>query len=170
MKKIYALVILLTMLSVSAFLFISEAVYSESNQVVLTEKTIYGDKTVADGIELITRSQFREHLFWETTSRLEQSENAKSETEYSFFALKNQETNKPKYEGVVISSDIRYGYSNQHYYGEETTSKDAVGLEKAINELRDSTLAGTTKSKTVYLKDYYTYYPIRVMFDFENLY
>ncbi len=170
MKKIYALIIMLTALSVSAFVLIGKDAYSERDKVVITEKTIYGDKTIVNDIELVIRNQFRAHLFWETTCRLEQGENVKSETQYSFFAIKNQERNERKNEGVVISNDIRYGDTTHHYYGEQINSNDAVGLDKAINELRDHTLPGTTKSKTVYLKDYYTYYPIRVMFDLGDMY
>ncbi len=125
MKKIYVLIISLLMLSVSAFAFIDISVYEEKDKVEFLEKTIYGDKAAADGLEIVVNNHLKYHFFWETTYHLDGKDVTNCETEYSFSAV---EKNRSLYnykdfelddnrvyrfdEGFVVFSDEEITFSS----------------------------------------------------------
>ncbi len=156
MKKIYALMLLLLILSATAFGGISATVNAQRDQVQITEKVLYGDRSAADGLTVVNKNHYDDRLFWETAYTIGAA--PVSETAYSFFATQKRESSPNTDIGVGLSTGINYGFD------ESLPASEQTGLSKAFKELFDATAAGEKKSKTVFLKNYYDYYPIAVSF------
>ena len=67
MKKATILMALVLLLSVCGVGVLAADVFEERDQVVLTEKVIYGDRTKANGLSVQINSHYRSRLFWNTT-------------------------------------------------------------------------------------------------------
>ena len=67
MRKATILMALVLFLSVCGVGVLAADIFEEHNQVVLTEKVIYGDRTKANGLSVQVDSHYRSRLFWNTT-------------------------------------------------------------------------------------------------------
>lgn len=161
MKKIIAVVLLLSILSVASFCMIGGAVSEEKANVTIKENIIYGDKSYADGITVFTRAHYDEHLFWNTTYTI--GETPKISTDYEFHYSPLYENGESNYRGLTIDVDLKYGYDTT------TPLEECVGLQKAYRELYDATPNGTKGTKTIRLQDYYDYYPVRIAIDIPGI-
>lgn len=157
MKKIIAIVLLLSFLSVASFCVIGSIVSEEKANVTIQENVIYGDKSHAKGVTVFTRAHYDEHLFWNTSYTIE--ETPKILTDYEFHYSQHHEYSERAGHGVLIDVDLKYGYDTK------TPIDACVGLQKAYRELYDATPEGSKGTKTIRLQDYYDYYPVRVDFD-----
>ena len=157
MKKLIAVVVLLLVFSVGSFAGIGYTLETEKSEVLIRERVIYGDKSYADGVEVLVKSHFKNHLFWTTSCLLGETNNVA--TDYEFYAEPYYEEHGRSYQGIQLQADFVYGF-NQHILPEE-----CVGMQKAYRELFDETARGKEQEKYIRLQDYYTYYPIRVSFD-----
>ena len=171
MKKIIAIVLLLSVLSVASFCMIGGAVSEEKANVTIKENIIYGDKSYANGVTVFTRAHYDEHLFWNTTYTI--GDKNTTTTDYEFYYSAQYEYGDKNYQGIMLDVDLKYGYDLTTPY------EECAGLQKAYRELYDETPMGSTGTKTIRLQDYYDYYPVRVSFalpgviwhgnDYENL-
>lgn len=158
MKKIYVLIIVLVLVSVSVFCAVGISVNAEREQVKITENVLYGEKSAADGLKITTKNHLNYQLFWKTNYII--GEQPHIATEFSFYPTKEYGIEqKTHYEGVMLDGGIGYGFN------EERPMSEQVGIEKAYKALFDSAEKGEEKTKTVYLKDYYDYYPLGIGFD-----
>lgn len=154
MKKIIALVLLLALLSAGAFCMIGNAVSAEKANVTIKENILYGDRSYAEGVTVFTRAHYDRHLFWNTAYTV--GKNPKCDTAFTFHYSEFYENEKPHPEALSLEVDLKYGFDTT------VPAESSVGLQKAYRELFDATAPGTKGTKTVYLQNYYTYYPIRV--------
>ena len=53
-----------------------------SDDVTVTRQTLYGDSSVADGVNILVRNQYQQNLMWETSLTL--GSNPVPETEFTF--------------------------------------------------------------------------------------
>ena len=84
MKKATILMALVLLLSVCGVGVLAADVFEERDQVVLTEKVVYGDRAEADGLSIQVDSHYRSRLFWNTT--LQFNDTADIHTDYTFSA------------------------------------------------------------------------------------
>lgn len=157
MKKIIAIVLLLSLLSVGSFCMIGSVVNKEKANVTIKENIIYGDKSYAEGVTVLTRSHYDSHLFWNTAYTI--GETPILSTDYEFHYSEFYEYGDRSYNGLTLDVDLKYGFDTS------IPAEEAVGLQKAYRELYDATAPGTKGTKMIRLQDYYTYYPIRVSID-----
>ena len=157
MKKVIAIVLLLSVLSVCGFIQIGNIVTEEKSNVTITENVLYGDKSYAQGASVFTRAQYDYHLFWDTTYKV--GENPVCNTNYSFYAIEQHNERARSYNGVMLDLDIKYGVNTA------TPVEELTGISKAYRELYDATEPGSESKRMISLQDYYTYYPIRVAID-----
>lgn len=161
MKKIYAIIIAIVLISCSVFGVVAATVGAEKDRVNITETVIYGDKAVAEGLEITTTNYLKYKLYWKTNYTI--GNDSLTKTEYTFHPTAYYgEENRHRYEGVWFDEGIEYGFNDA------TPVSQLEGIQKAYKELFDSADYGEEKYKTVYLKDYYDYYPIGVGFDLPN--
>ena len=157
MKKLIAVVLLLSLLSVAAFCMIGASVSEEKANVTIRETVVYGDKSYADGITVLTRAHYDDHLFWNTSYTI--GDVPKISTDYEFHYSPYYENGERRYRGLMLDADLRYGVNTT------IPADESVGLQKAYRELFDATPPGETGTKTIRLQDYYDYYPVRVNID-----
>lgn len=154
MKKIIILVSILFVLSVSSLCIISVAIDSQNDTIAITENVIFGDKSIANGIKVISKATYDSHLFWETAYTIK--EDPKPITKYTFSASEAHFVNSTKRYMFQLDTDIRYGCDFS------IPAEEQEGLARVYKELYDSCEVGNSVSKTIYLKDVYEYYPIRL--------
>lgn len=154
MKKILILVTALFILSISTLCIVAITVDSQNNTVTITEDILFGDKSVAEGITVLSKAHYGQHLFWNTEYTI--GENAEPETEYKFYSSEQYDTDLGASYFFQIDTDIRYGLDMQ------TPAEEQVGLARVYKELYDSCEIGEKVEKTVALKDIYEYYPLRL--------
>lgn len=161
MKKVVAIVLLLSVLSCGVFCMIGADVLSEKANVTIKENVIYGDKSYAEGVSVFTSAEYDYHLFWNTTYRV--GETPTCDTEYDFSARKLYRDSDRSHNGVMLDLDIKYGVNLA------VTAEEQSGISKAFRELYDETEPGTEKKRLIKLQDYYTYYPVSVSMDLPGI-
>lgn len=158
MRKIYVLLTLFLLFSCTVFAFVTSTVFAERENIKISETVLYGDPAVIENLEIQTENYLNYHLFWKTQHKF--GKESETKTDYSFSASQNYfNSEEREYEGVILDSGIEYGFF------ESLPASEQKGLQKAYKELFDSTEYGKEKSKKVYLKDYYDYYPLGIGFD-----
>ncbi len=162
MKRAAILTCILLILCGSSVYLAASNMYEEHDKVYYTEKVLYGDRKMADGLQIDFRSTYKYHLLWDTTHVL--GENGKTETtsEYNFSTFSHYEGNgEVEYKGVNMdTSPAMETYYNHHVGAGALFAEE--GLDKAYQELADTVEAGQEGEKTIYLKDYVEYYPLEI--------
>ncbi|NLC43596.1 MAG: hypothetical protein GX783_04875, partial [Clostridiales bacterium] len=124
------------------------------DQVTITENVKFGDVSATAGLEVLARTHYNHHLYWDTSY---QTDKKSAQTNYQFFH--NQAYNNPPIPmerfGVQMQNGIEYGF---HF----TQQEEQLGIAAAYKELFDRTPTGTEGSTTIRLKDYYDFYPLLV--------
>ena len=161
MRKATILMALVLFLSVCGVGVLAADIFEEHNQVVLTEKVIYGDRTKANGLSVQVDSHYRSRLFWNTT--LQFNDAADVHTDYSFSAKQIYKGREEEYDGINIHNNVMESVDT---YVEEERLQEGIGV--AYRELLDETEAGEDKSRNILLKDYISHYPIGFDLDFPN--
>ena len=157
MKRIIATVLLLSVLSVASFCMIGGAAGKEKANVTIKENIIYGDKSYADGVTVFTKAHYNDHLFWNTTYTI--GEKPRTSTDYEFRYFPHYEDSERSYHALTLDVGFKYGIDTR------TPVEESVGLQKAYRELYDELEPGEQGKKSIYLQDYYTYYPVRIAID-----
>lgn len=162
MRKAAILTLILFLLCGSSVYIAASNMYKEHDKVRYTEKIVYGDREIANGLQVDFRSTYKYHLLWDTTHILNENRKTETSSEYSFSTFSHYEGNgEEEYQGVYM--DMNAAMENYFHDGESTNRMFAnSGLEKAYQELSDEVEAGQEGEKTIYLKDYVTYYPLEI--------
>ena len=159
MRKAAILLAVLLVLSVGGVCVAASGVYEAHDRVALTETVVYGDRAAADGLTVVRRTGYNDHLLWDTVCTLDAGQT--TETDYAFSASGVNETGPATYNGVYLQTDSSTGMSFDPDFTETPT-----GLEVAYQELYNTVGPGEEKSAVIYLKDYLDYYPVYVELDF----
>ena len=154
MKRIIAIALMLSLLSVGSFFMIGGIVNKERANVTIKENVIYGDKSYADGISVLITAQCNYHLFWNTSFTI--GDQNTTTTDYEFYYDEQYKIGGMPYSGLGLDTDFEYGIDTS------TPAEESTGLQKAYRELYDELEPGEEGKKTIYLQDYYTYYPVRI--------
>lgn len=155
MKKALVLTVVLIILSACGMVFAFADINAARDQVIITETAKFGDISAADGLEVLVRTQYDHHLFWDTTYQTDQSA---ARTNYRFSHTQVYENSPMEYSGVQMETAIQYGF-------DFASDGKQSGISAAYKELFDRTPTGTEGSATVRLKDYYEFYPIQTTLD-----
>ena len=151
MKKSFVLLTVLLVLITGTACYAQSELLQEKDQVHFTEKVLYGDKSIVEGVKVDTNISYEYQLFWHTLYEI--GATPKEETEYTFYPNQYQDRR------YVNSGSLSFQMN-----GTDTISNDFeqdriyYGIDKAMKELADRTAPGTQESATVYLKDYMEYY------------
>lgn len=161
MRKTAIFLAALLVLSVGGACVAAAGVYQAHDQVVLTETVTYGDRTAADGLTVVSRTEYDGHLFWDTVCTLDDGLAAKSD--YAFSAARVSKKWKWRFTGVNLNTASGW-YSSSWEFPETPT-----GLERAYKELSDAVGPGEERTKEIVLSDYVDRYPVSVELDFPDL-
>lgn len=155
MKKALVLMILLIVLSVSGMVLVFTVTNNVRDQVEITAISKFGDASAAEGLEVLARTHYNRHLFWNTTYR---TDTAAVQTGFLFSQTQIDENAPKEYSGVYMETGTQYGFDLRQE-GKQS------GIAAAYKELFDRTPAGTEATATLKLKDYYDFYPMGVTLD-----
>ena len=156
MRKATIAMLLLLVISIGGVCVAAAGVHAPHDQVVFTEQTFYGDKSAAEGLEVVVRSTYNEQLFWDTSYSAGTSPDTK--TQFAFSAIPELPPSESDFIGLDIEKDI----SPERFYD---TEQPKVGLAKAYQELFDATAPGEEGTAVVRLKDYMDHYPLHILLE-----
>ncbi len=163
MKKMYAIIMILVLFAFGSLFGIGANIYAQRDQVTIRENVLYGDAAVADGLTVGLRNQMSSHLFWNTTYKV--GKNSKCKTEYSFSLREREESEDYIYRGIdlyeYMESDFSYESGLGNTVGLSLIQKDYLKVLSKMGE-------GEEKWLKLYLKDYYEYYPVRMVLELPN--
>ncbi len=151
MKTALAVTLALLVAVTGAVSALCPRIYDTRDKVSFNETVLYGDRNAFQGTEIHTKMTWERLLYWDTTLRPGEEDSESTVcTVYNAQQLPHRNVN---YTGVQMQTS--YGSAHDRNRPEE----ERTGLALAFDALYDETAPGEEKSKTVYLKDYYTYYP-----------
>lgn len=162
MKKSFALLLILVVLSGCGIFYAQTTLLEEKDKVVFTETVLYGDKSAAENVTVEMKNCCGGYLFWDSVYDVG---TGATQTDYEFYS-DWQEQNY-----VYNSEMIEFGLMpdvDLDYVDFQDKTQEKTGLYAAFQELYDSMEPGEEADKLVYLKDYMEYYPIQVTINISN--
>jgi len=160
MKKYIALTLALVLLSLGSIIAVGRDINKDKDSVTYSEKVIWGDPTIAEGVVVKSASHYQNHLVWNTNHTI----GGDTETEYKFHFTKHYSSSKPSLSGFILHTDIAYGFDIRKPASEQ------FGIARVYKEFYDSLDYDEKGSKIIKLADYYDYYPISVNVNLPTLF
>ena len=161
MKKNAILTLALFLLSAAALCTIHLKVNALKDQVLITEQIQYGSPAAADGLQLIMNTSYLNRLYWKTNYTA--GETGNTQTKYTYYGSEQPyDTSSPN----RITLENMIGWAT---FYPDMPEGERTGLLKAYGALYDATPNGVRGTKTVYLKEYYDYYPLRIEITLPNI-
>jgi hypothetical protein len=155
------------LISAGTFVVAYDEVDRGKDAVALQETVLFGDKSEAEGIVIDCNTTLNYYLFWNT--RFIVGETPDIHTDFTFFRIQRQEDWPETVGGVqfdVVGVNSSLNTLDVFSLGsEELSNEGRYGLAKMFLDVASRTPAGEDHKETVYLKDYYEYYPISVSLD-----
>ena len=155
MKKSFIAFLLLFALAAAVLTVSCFVLLDWQDDIAITEITEYGHISAAEGLEIQLKVWREDQLLWKSVFAVEKEPQAKTD-----FTYKYVEYEQPRVQvGNVImpAADISFGISGSNL---ELAAHEEGLMIKPVNDVVARTAAGETRTETLYLKDYYEYYPI----------
>lgn len=157
MKKSFVLFITLVILAVMVVCLGQTSVLAQKDQVQFTEKILYGDQSVVDGVTVEMKNHYDEHLFWDSTYVI--GENPTVSTDYEFYSTRHVDGNYSYSGSMDLSADYFYILD---WWEASNGNLTIEGLQLAMQELYEELGPSEEKEKMIYIKDYSEYYSFTV--------
>ena len=164
MRKAFGLMIILLLFGSVSTIWCVRMIYAGNDQVQFTETVLAGDPAVVDGLSVQTHATYGNHLFWDSTTKL-QAGAPQTQTEYHFFNTEQEHSYDQSYQGVEIYSAVQSSGSNFL----DTPKHRQTGLERVYQELYDSAATDKEVEKTIMVADYCEYYPLEGFISLEGI-
>ena len=160
MRRVMTIVCIFLLLAVpvGSIIFLSSSIDQHSEDVTITETTIFGDDAEADGLTVDLWNEFWGDSFWNT--RVTTGGTLKAET--TFYPSSPFEEDPDYYYkkmpefGITIRDSIGYDY------GDEILPGTQNGVNDAFDALAEEILPGESKQRKIKLADYMDYYALQV--------
>ena len=160
MRRILTVICILLLLAVPVELLavLSSQISQYSDDVVITQTTIFGDSSAADGITIDLWSDYWENAYWNTRFSTDDMRNAETvfypsnpfEDSENYIYIKYPEP------GITIRDSIGCDY------GDEIPPGTQNGVNDAFDALAEDILPGESRTETIRLADYMEYYALQV--------
>ena len=151
MKKNLLIICLLAAFILGSFGFTFAALVPQRDNVQFSETVLYGNPEAAEGLTLRYQNHYDYHLFWDTTWTIGTPADT-AVTDYRFSARRDRDSDIPEH-AIQLETN---GFAT-HTSGDEVT-----GLQNAFNELAETAKPDKENIRSIYLADYYQYYPLEV--------
>ena len=156
MKKSFFIAAVMLVLGAAFFVLAVYLVNGQSEGVVITENTLYGDPETAAGLKFRVTSQWQDYLVWDTAYDVE---SGKSESEFSFYPYEKNWQELP-YDSVELWVSLNWGMARTN--GRSSRFDPEGGsLPEVVRAVMERTAPGERRTEKVRLSDYYEYYPLR---------
>ena len=157
MKKSFVLLLALVVLISGTAFYAQNELLKEKDQVHYTERVLYGDKSVVNGVTVNADISYGYYLYWNTKYQI--GDEPKTETKYIMYPWGESISTYQNPGSFWLNIDTELRLDVGH---DEFEKENYYGLELAVKELYDKTEPGTENMATVYLKDYLEYYNFMV--------
>lgn len=129
-----------------------------SDDVTVTRQTLYGDSSVADGVNILVRNQYQQNLMWETSLTL--GSNPVPETEFTFSNEQIRIPDEIEQTGIEFNI-LRDPFQFIHIDRIPESAKEKyAALMDAVTGAIDAVPAGENKTFTINFSAYLDYYPL----------
>lgn len=158
MRKSLTFVLLLLLVATGSFGYIHGSVDASKDAVVIDETVLYGDKSMAEGLVVDISVDCDNRLFWDT--RYTVGEKPEISTTFTF----SQTQRQPEQTGPTFHIGLDGTF---HGWGASGSNLDlrAETYPLPVRDVAARTKPGENRTETVYVKDYYDFYPISVGFE-----
>ena len=154
MKKSMIAFVLIFALAVTGLAVGGGALLDWQDDLDVTEETVSGDVSAAEGLQVYTRGHHRSYFLWETTYDAAKEPN--SRTDFTYFTT-SQNYREPEESTVRLES--KSPFFQMSGSGIVISMDDSVYTKPAV-DVALRTENGTTHTETVRLKDYHDYYAV----------
>jgi len=166
MKRSLILTLLLFALSAAALVGSHSVINGRKDAVAIEETVLYGDRTAAEGITVLNRTHNDYHLFWDTSYTVENE--LKVHTDFLFSQEEKREDYNPG-PNLSVSYFFNFSMGGSNIILEDDYEQGVRKLPmKPARDVAGRTQAGETHEETVYLKDYYDFYPFCLEINFPS--
>ena len=166
MRKAFAVLAVLLVLAVGFTAAAAALVTGSADAVQLQHTTLYGDVNAAAGVLVTGRLQCHRRLFWEVEFPLVPNPGATVKFE-SHLAAQVTPSGGHTPAGVTLGAYTRGGASTSGSFDEDWSSMSDpfAGMIPVFRDVASRVPAGEHREETIYLKDYFEYYPLSVDVD-----
>ncbi len=168
MRKSLIIILVLFVLCLGGFALVSASVSAPEEDIELKALVSYGDVSAAEGLEVDLRNHMNYHLFWDT--KYEPGRESKTDTKFEFEQGRYRGDYEYEYEerGIIVDMAGNFGFSSSGYIDLEEWS-DREGYRYLVPMIRDIASRapgdGQIYTESIYLRDYYEYYPFEFQID-----
>lgn len=155
MKKSFCVAAVLLALGAAFFVKAVYTVNGQSDDVVITENTLYGDPGTASGLNLRVTSQWQDYLVWDTVYNVE---NGETESDFSFYPYEKN-WQEPVSAGVELWVPLGWGMARTSSLS-HPFDPEGSALSEVVKAVMERTAPGESRTETVRLSDYYEYFPL----------
>lgn len=160
MRKSLLLTSLLLILSIGTLYGTNHWLNAQKDAIEIEETTLMGDKSAAKGVSIKSMTHSVYHLFWDTQFTIEDSLDLKTTFTFSQAVKDEPRVRLPQ---MNLYSNINFGISGNGFDIEQE-QEQGLALKPAL-DVATRTQNGETKTETVALSDYYSFYPILMYID-----
>ncbi len=162
MRKSLILTLLLLILAAGSFGYIHGSVDASKDAVVIDETVLYGDKVIAEGIKVDLSTHCDYRLFWDTLYTVGEKPEISTTFTFSQAQLQPKQIKPPVFN--IYLDDMLSGGGASGY----NIDMEAETIPLPVRDVATRTKPGEKHTETVYIKDYYDFYPIRVDFEWPS--
>ena len=175
MRKSMVVFVVLLAAGIGGMCFAHSTLSAAQDNVSFAEVEAFGDVSAADGLTVSVRTHLDYHLFWDTAHTFEQT--PMTHTNFSFHP--SQLYRAPEFASPPLSLSIPLDFNastsggNLLGVGEGSAAINQTEFTVIYDMLRDvavRTQNGEQRTETLYIRDYFGYYPISVYIDAEQYY
>lgn len=162
MKKALCLAVILLLAGPVAFAAAALWVNGQKNDVVVTEITVYGNPEEAAGAQVRMTSQWQGYLIWDTAYTVG---SGAAESSFRFSSMGETRRNPvTETAGISLDAGANWGMVQTNSSSRNEFDPDGYPLSRALRSVMERTAPGERRTETVYLKDFYDYYPLDIYF------
>lgn len=157
------LMAVLVIISTCSIFYIGNSISSASDDVEYSSEVIYGDASAAEGVSADLWIEFNYNSYWNVNCNF----GTDTETSSKFYPTSpfgEDSDSYVHYKDADYKINLDTGYYSELYADNLDISipGEYNALGEAIEDLAAEILPGETKSKDIYLNDYFDFYRLRV--------
>ncbi len=158
MKKALAMFLVFAVLLTSGAVWTFADAYKEQDNVIFTEKTVYGDIKYVNGID-VKRCIHLDDARWNSVCSINEG-NVTAQTAFTYYDFGRKYEGGPDYHSIWLST-VSYPDFSGSVRNDKKLTEERKKLQDDFDELTKDSLDNPV-TVTFKLRDYYEYYPIGV--------
>ena len=157
MRKAGILLVCLLVIGIAGLFPVGNHLSAEKANIQMTENVLYGDKALAEGVQITFGSRLQWQHYWDSVYTI--GTNPEIETQYTYYPTGNVENSTNRtYKGITFGGFPNYGSSGKGLPLESMVSPDE--FLPAYQQLVDATPNGTSGFEIIRVDEYFTFYPV----------